>query len=50
MDKEEVSPRRFDAAIRGLLAVPKEAIQQTMEKALSEKRKRTKQRAIKKKG
>lgn len=50
MGKEDISPQKFDAAIRGLLAVPKESIQQTVKKTLTEKKERTKQKIKTKKG
>ena len=49
MDKEGVSVHEFDIVIRGLLAVPKEAIQRTMEKTIAEKKRRSKQELTKKK-
>ena len=50
MDKEGVSSRKFEVAIRGLLAVPKEAIQQAMAKTIAEKKTQANLKRTKKKG
>lgn len=48
MSKAGIPSRKFDQVIRGLLAVPKKAIQQEIEKDLIEKKKRTAKKALKK--